>query len=307
MEVTFSAVRTLQTEQDNIDYGSTSIMILGRDLGLLAASIRASDSVCAFKEYVTIVFNVSPVRDTKPPRYQDDLADFFKSIQKKLFQDLQQLRGLHNMSVHSHDFPRLAEDCEEEMKKDEFEDPERVIEFLVASKELGTSKYHAGEITMAYMLWEEPMRDIDRMQRGSSWANLVKRGGEPFIYRIAELEFILSLNMLHAAIMRWIDLSKSSDPPAVAQPPHQLIALSSLRRAEDCLEPDHWKLGYTWEPPALLRAKLAYRDAKSLRLWSDVSFAQTAIARIDFAVRYFPNDAAVLTERENIMRWSLTG
>jgi hypothetical protein len=138
------------------------------------------------------------------------------------------------------------------------------------------------------------------MLASSSWAALVGNGRERFVSQIAELYFIVLLNMAQAQITM---------PQRSEQDAHVcgFLGKDALEYAVKSLKRGHWMDGYRYRPAGKLLAKLAYSFALVIRLQADLGGSDRALRYIDRALGLLPGDAAILQERNNIRAWMARG
>jgi hypothetical protein len=134
------------------------------------------------------------------------------------------------------------------------------------------------------------------MVESSSWSTLTKCGGEPFVSQLAELYFLVRLNILHGQIA---NIQKGTMPAKFAG----IMGEDSLNLAVLSLKKGHWMEGYKYRPTLQHLAKLRYRFALLLRLQGEPGTAARALTYIDGALLSQPGDPAILKERDNIIAW----
>lgn len=71
---------------------------------------------------------------------------------------------------------------------------------FVAAKAEGSRLFQQGKRGDGSIIWADAAVDIDKMVMSSSWGALVTRGGEPFVSQLAELYFLVRLNIAHIQI-----------------------------------------------------------------------------------------------------------
>jgi hypothetical protein len=252
-----------------------------------------------------LLITVAPMLAHKAPWYQDDLTDFFsEDIQKDLLAPLIRMRGIRNVEVHGFVALDIATNLEELMMSDQWNDPYSLIGSMKASKECSATFYREGRLLAAFTTWVRDMHEIDRMRESTSWDKLIKIGGEPWIDQIAELQCSLGLNSALASIALWGPESKNVSIALSVRKTHRNLTLFSLYTSSKCAEPGHWKEGYTWVCPTVLRAKILYRQALSTRLWGEIWEAINAMECIRTAMSLVPDDPVIRKEADAIVRWA---
>jgi hypothetical protein len=129
-----------------------------------------------------------------------------------------------------------------------------------------------------------------------SWSTLTTHGGERFASELAELYFLVRLNIAH------IKVSNMISTPDMAYY-KGIMAEGALSSATRSLRQDHWMNGYKYRPANKHLAKLRYRFALLTRLQGEEGTEVRALRRIEGALRLQQGDAAILKERENILAW----
>jgi hypothetical protein len=241
----------------------------------------------------------------KPPWYQDDLTDFFsEDVQMDLLGPLTRMRGIRNVEVHGSVTHHVATNVKELMMSNQWNDPHSLIGSMKANKECGATLYREGRLIEAISTWAGDMHEIDRMRESASWDKLIKIGGEPWIDQIAELQCSLGLNTALASIVFWGPESKNESIALSFRETDRDLILVSLEKSSRCAEPGHWKEGYTWVCPTVLRAKILYRHALCIRLWGEIREAINAMEYIRAAMSLVPDDPVIRKEAEAIVRWA---
>jgi hypothetical protein len=173
-----------------------------------------------------------------------------------------------------------------------------VLNRTIELKELGNRLFCEGILDKACLAWQDAALEIDIIQRGTSWRGLVKKGGEPFVNQLAELYFLLRLNIVHLVLPRM----EAGEFNA------HLLAKDSLEHAEISLKQRYWGTAIEWQPTDAQMAKLRYRAAVYARLTDDPNNIETALRTISQAMALAPNDPMLEKEQRNILafrdRWT---
>lgn len=148
----------------------------------------------------------------------------------------------------------------------------------------------------AYIAWADAAVDIDKIVASGAWPALVKRGGESFVSQLAEMYFLLQLNMVH------IQIANIMENPGMAIYA-AIIAEDSLNSAARSIRKNHWMEGYKYRPSIQHLAKLRYRFAVLSRLKDEPGTADRALIYIDSALQLQPGDPAIMKERDYIAVW----
>ena len=179
------------------------------------------------------------------------------------------------------------------MAQDTASDPEAVLAKYQKEKDEGQVLYTAKKLEDAWLKWQDAALEIEQLRVNSSWEQLTKKGGIPFVSRLAEIYFVMKLNALHVSISN----IQTHRPFADA------LASDVLKMAMKSLETGCWMEGYKWSPSTMHKAKFWYRYATIMRLTNDTRSAEDAVRAIGVAHRLLPDDAAVARERDAVVAW----
>ncbi|KAJ4369671.1 hypothetical protein N0V83_005433 [Neocucurbitaria cava] len=275
-----------------------TLMILCRDLDMFCQALRDGDSYdLGYRERLQISITMGPVVDEMPcTRYAPLLDEFFseKTQEALLAPFRNKLRGYKAVTVDGHIDDKLANAFCNDLAREQWSDPGSLLKDFSLAKEEGTRLFRERRNDEAGIRWEDATVDIDKMHASSEWASLAREGGEPFVSQLAELYFLMKLNLAHLEITEMQDLY---DPFA------RKMADEALKGAIKSCKKGYWTRGYKYTPSNKHLAKLRYRHALFLRLQGDLDTANAALTYLDEALRLQPGDAAILRERQNILAW----
>jgi len=292
------SANTPQDDRETSD--PCSLMMLHRDMGWLCQALSDGDAHRkGFSLVVQISIHVAPALiEPLPIGHATFLQDFFsETTQATLLAPFRTLlRGLQNIKVQGHVNEDLARAVQEEIKQHRWSDPEKVLADLIAAKETGSNLYKQFNGGDAYIAWADAAVDIDKIVASGAWPDLVKRGGQSFVSRLAEMYFLLRLNMVH------IQIANIMENPGMAFYA-AIIAEDSLNSAARSIKKNHWMEGYKYRPSIQHLAKLRYRYAVLIRLKHEPGTADRALMYIDAALQLQPGDPAIMKERDNIVAW----
>lgn len=310
LEIALLTSKTLAVgEHFPADIESTSVMILARNLEKMYFAVTVFEHICpGFQKAMIRKFKIGPVSDVKGPRYQPDCIAFFTAAWYRDLTMFRKLRGFKNTFVRGNLPKELANDIMEEIRQDEFKDPESVMKTLTAKKDEVAEAYHTGDFKRAYAVWSTASSEMRRMRSGSSWQKLIKQGGEAFIFNVACTKFDVGINLVQAGIGGWRALLRSVSIANVADAePHESRAQGGLRDAGDCL----WRIISRRTTVGLPSndqfAKLFCQEALYLRLWGADSNAEYAMDFIEKAETLLPNDAVIREDHRMNQQWVTGG
>ncbi|KAF1955154.1 hypothetical protein CC80DRAFT_474478 [Byssothecium circinans] len=272
-------------------------VILSRDLNIFCQSVMDGDLIMpGYSTRLAMTITVAPTLTDTPLRYKEPLATFFtEKTQENLLRPLQTgLRGIKNIRIAGHVAPAIAKVARGTISQDESSNAQKVLENMINEKEKGQNRFHQGALDEACMIWLDTAAEIEKLHAGSSWASLIDQSDEVFIAKIAEIYFLLKLNIAHVQLT------------GMERPVPGLFALGMLASdALDCavrsLRKDYWKKDFRWRPSAVHKAKMYYRYAVYWRLEGGKGTLKEALKFINKARELVPNDAAVVREHEKIL------
>jgi hypothetical protein len=210
-----------------------------------------------------------------------------------------QLRGYKSVEILGYVDKDLAKATREDIKQDRWSDYNQVLADFAAAKHEGTRLFQQRNTEQGCLVWQDAAVDIDNMVASSSRPSLSKRGGERFISQLAELYFIVRLNVAQ------VKISAMSAPGAEFF--EAIMAEAALNSATRSLKQDYWMKGYKYRPSHQHLVKLRDRFALFIRLQAEPGTADRALRHIEGAVRLQPGDAAIVKEKDNIMAWKARG
>jgi hypothetical protein len=262
------------------------LIILHRDLDLFCRALADGDAL----------FDQPSTRST--PSFDDF---FSEATQKLLLAPFRtHLRGYTSVQITGHVSKILARTTREELQQDRWSNPQTVLSEFRIAKEAGTQLFQQGDIPNASLTWQDAAVDIDKITGSTAWPKLVARGDQTFISQLAELYFLVRLNIAH------IQLAQMIEDPASAYFAG-IMAEDALDCAVKSIKQDYWMKGFKYRPADKHAAKLRYRLALLGRLQREPGTAGTALRYVDGALRLLPGDATILKERERIVAWVARG
>lgn len=267
-----------------------SYMLLARDLDLFC---QALSDVDLYREGVTknleMTINIGSYERSPP-------VDFYtEKTQKYLLQPFRRrVRALKDVTVQGRVSPELATVTKSEILADAA-NPEKMIADLVEGKESGARHYRERKYDDALTIWLDAASEVEKIHKSGSWAALVTRGGPNFLDSLSEAYFLTKLNIVHLILQQFSAPSHFSITSYLAD--------DALTMALQALRKNYWSDGYKWSPSTGQLTKLRYRWAMFLRLRGDPSDKQSALHRINGALRSAPDDVLILREKELIIKW----
>lgn len=274
-------------------------MMLAVHLKGLGESLMIGNTMPGFSNHLTLRLNLGPMVNVgHEARDYEDLESleryFTEKTQKKLLRPLaDSLYGFQDVQICGLVLTDVVSSTLTAMASSKWAGPKHVLDHLAARKEFGMQLFRENKHQLASNSWTRDIIEIDMLRKGSEWSGLVHHGGEPFIDRVAEIYFQISLNGAH------IKLKARRNE----------VLLNSLEafllHASKAMTTGFWKAGFTWRPPEKLEVKLHFRTACFYRLRGDLSDAQRAMNEIGQALRLRPDDPAILRERQLVSQWVL--
>ena len=280
------------------------VMILHRDLDVFCRALADADGhLAGLTASLQLLIRVAPVlSDQRSTPHAPSFTDFFsEATQKTLLAPIRKhLRGFTSVQVAGRVESSLALATREELQQDRWSDTQKVLSDFMAAKEAGTSLFQQRNLEMASLTWQDAALDIDKITGSKSWPKLTARGGEYFVSQLADLYFIVRLNIAH------IQLTQMTDNPDSAYFAG-ILAQDALQCAMMSMQKDYWMKGFKYTPANKHWAKLRYRLAMLKRLQGVPGTAGQALKMVDAALRLMPGDVGIMRERERIMAWLARG
>lgn len=276
-----------------------TLLILHRDLDRFCQGLTDIDAYMrGFSEKLAMTMMVAPSLFERPvPRFRPMLQDFFtEKTQQTLLAPLRTLRGFKNVKACGHVERNLADAVQNNMAEDNWSHTGKILSQYTAAKDNGSRLFQQRKFNDACSTWQDAALELQTMHNGSSWKGLVSKGGEPFVSRIADLYFLMKLNIAHIQI-------HGIQNPASGCMGMILLADDALQTANKSLRNGFWMQGYKYRPSTKQLAKLRFRMALLLRLTAEPGTEYQALGYIEKALQLEPGDAALLQERKNIRAW----
>ena len=301
LSVHLSSKKTVPSRRDDdaTRYEPCTIMIRYRDLEKLCDALKDGDAhFNGFSRTTHLAITMAPLLKKAPKRrYSPSFEEYFtEQTQQMLLAPFRnKLRGFKSVAVKGHISKDLGEAVCNDMKRDQWSDPQSILAKFSAAKTDGSNLFLMSKKEDAGLAWQDAVADMDIVHRSSSWADLIRAGGESFVSQFAEQYFLMHLNVAYLQITNM----QSRQPEIYAE----LMAEHSLDCADCSLRKGFWMPGYRYQPPAKHLAKLHYRFALYLRLRAEPEKASQAVQLIKKALELQPGDSAILKEKKNILAW----
>ncbi|KAL1600390.1 hypothetical protein SLS60_006775 [Paraconiothyrium brasiliense] len=273
-----------------------SLMLLSRDMDVFCDVLMDGDThLPGFGTKVAIKIAVAPGSLLSSSPYEDPISEFFseKTQQALLHPFCNRLRGFKRVKIRGLVSRSIAEAVEGELAQDTTSDAEAILSKFQNMKGEGQSLFRSKQTEAANLKWMDAALKIEQLHESSSWPVLTEKSGEPFVARLAELYFLMKLNILQ------INLTNMEKGIPFAD----ILAEDALSMALRSLKRDYWLPEYRWQPTDVHKAKLQYRRALFLRLEGDPESIPTAVFAIKNAHRLLPDDAGIARERAAILAW----
>lgn len=283
-------------EESDLDTDPCNLMLLGRDMDRFCEVLMDGHVyVPGFGMHIAVKIAVAPGSILEPSPYKEPVSDFFSTTtQQALLKPFcDRLRGFKKVKVRGLVDKDVAKAAEEAMAQDTASDPEAVLAKYQKEKDEGQVLYKAKKLEDAWLKWQDAALEIEQLRVNSSWEQLTKKGGIPFVSRLAEIYFVMKLNVLHVSISNI----------QTHQPFADVLASDVSKMAMKSLKTGYWMEGYRWSPSTMHKAKFWYRYATIIRLTNDTRWAEQAVRGIGIAHTLLPDDAAVARERDAVVAW----
>lgn len=273
-----------------------SLMLLSRDMDDFCSVLVDGDvHIPDFGAKVAMLFTMAPNLPERPTSHKNPMSQFFsEKTQEVILRPFRtHLRGFKTVKVGGLVSRAIAAAVEDEMAQNRSSDPEMVIVQFQSAKDEGQLLYRSNRGDEGCLKWQDAALEIEQLRQGSSWKALAEKGGVPFVARLAEIYFLMKLNIAHIKITGMAKGELYSD----------LMAEDALTCAIQSLTNNYWMPDFQWRPSTVHKAKLRYRHAIFLRLQGDPQTVRTAVTSIEVAYRMLPDDAGIVRERAAILAW----
>jgi hypothetical protein len=272
-------------------------MVLHRDLAKLCQGINDGAAHSAdLSQTLKISIRMAPVLDTVRGNSMIPSFDgfFSEKMQETLFAPLRaNLQGYKGVEVKGHVNSSVATALCQDLAKDRHSDPAAVLAQYMTAKEEGSRLFQEGQVELGCLKWQDAAVEIDMLLSSSSWSGLIRLGKEEFVSQLAQIYFLMRLNIIQVQLFKWLENSFMAE----------LLAEDSLNCAYNSLKKDYWMTGYKHEVSAKHMAKLQFRLATFLRMKAAPGDQDRALKLINMAIRKQPGDPGLLRERERIVEW----
>jgi hypothetical protein len=225
-----------------------SLMLLGRDMDRFCDVLMDGDVyVFGFGMHIAIKIAVAPGSILEPSPYKEPISDFFsETTQQALLKPFcDRLRGFKKVKVRGLVSKDIVEAAEQAMAQDTASDPEAVLAKYQKEKDEGQALYKAKKLEDAWLKWQDAALEIEQLRANSSWDQLTEKGGIPFVSRLAEIYFMMKLNVLHISISNI----------QTHQPFADVLASDVSNMAMKSLKTGYWMEGYKWSPSTMHKTK----------------------------------------------------
>lgn len=294
----------LQPEEDS-PYEASSLMMLHRDMDRFCKGLQDGDlHVSGFSQTLRLSIMMAPViYSVQRIEFAPDFDGCFSVGTQELllapFGTL--LRGYKTVKINGHVDQILARNVCKDIAGDQWSDTQAVVEEARTAKDRGVHLYRAGRFDDACTCWLDAAAVITQVVESTSWPNLVRSGDKDFVPTLAEVSFLMRLNIIQKQI---------TDMQAPGWNSIQVLGFAAVTLAQDALHMahlslarDYWKKGYKYDPSPKHKAKLFYRHAFFLRLQAEPGTAQNAFRYIQMASQLQPEDAAIAEEKVKVRAW----
>lgn len=256
-------------------------MVLHRDMDVFCEALADGDAHSpGYREDLQISMTVAPILnepqflESKPP-----MREFFsETTQQILLAPFRaHLRGYKAVKIQGYVHKALTKAAQGDIKQDRCLSHEQVLADFTAAKQNGATLFQQRKADDGCLIWQDAAVDIDSMLESSAWSTIAKRGGERYVSRLAELYFLVRLNIAHGKLSNMLSTPEKKFDG--------LIAGDALNSATRSLRQDHWAKGYKYRPADQHLAKLRYRFALFIRLQGEEGTEDRALRHIESALR----------------------
>lgn len=144
------------------------------------------------------------------------------------------------MKIDGHVNAALAKAVCEDMAREQWSDPNAVLKEACTAKEDGARLFKTLKCEEACLRWQDAVADIDKIHESSSWADLVLRADKAVTSQLAEVYFLIRLNIAHIQIS---DMHRPASMYIAG-----LMAEDALNSAMRSLKNGFWMKDYRYTP-----------------------------------------------------------
>lgn len=282
LEINLRCGKPLFATDDSLGVmGPCNLMVLHRDMDVFCEALADGDAHSpGYREDLQISMTVAPILnepqflESKPP-----MREFFsETTQQILLAPFRaHLRGYKAVKIQGYVHKALTKAAQGDIKQDRCLSHEQVLADFTAAKQNGATLFQQRKADDGCLIWQDAAVDIDSMLESSAWSTIAKRGGERYVSRLAELYFLVRLNIAHGKLSNMLSTPEKKFDG--------LIAGDALNSATRSLRQDHWAKGYKYRPADQHLAKLRYRFALFIRLQGEEGTEDRALRHIESALR----------------------
>lgn len=285
-------------DNDEHDYGfrppgPAEFIILGRDMKQFCKGFANSNMAPPGSNNLLVHVFLAPVLREYPAWNSRSLEAYFHGEQQSLLRPLvQNLRGLHELKVRGVVSANVAADAQAAMARSRTRE-EMIIYRAAFANKRGNSFFEKQNYTQACRVWRDAIAGIEYLRRSDDWANLLKDGIDNVVIPLAELYYVMHLNIAHAELQRYIVQS-------ILPYSSMAFAKRALYKAKRSTDDDFWGDRLSWNPEPYQKAALLCKTATYLRL--EGLELDEAMSHLRAALRLCPGDNEVLWEQREIAR-----
>lgn len=286
----------MELQQSPFSLEPSTLMLLGRDMDLFCDILMDGETyIPGFGSKILLKIAVAPGSILLPSPYKDSATEFFTEItQQNLLQPSRnRLRGFEKTKVRGLVSRTIAEAAEKDIRHDVASDPEATLTKYRKAKDQGQSLFREKHFEAACLAGKMLLSRSSTCTKAVLGRSLSLKGGASFVSDIAEVYFLMKLNIAHIKIAAMQRGELYAD----------IMVQDTLSMAIQSMRDNHWMPGFRYRPTEAQRAKLAYRHALFLRLQRSPKNVDVAARTIEVAYQLAPNDAMIARERETILAW----
>lgn len=294
-------------EPQMIAYSNSTVthyMILGKDCRGLVDAI-ADRHIPNSGKTLDISVAVAPYLKTKTHMREELFETFFHetALQESLLKPFREgLHGVKGFKITGVD-KSVAEAVCRQVFRDRWTHHEAVLQDLQSAKECGDDAFRTKDLFTASQTWETAIGDIEHIHKSSAWENLVVKGKTTFLDAIAELYFLLCLNVVHVQLMG-IEKPIRGYQPLRSQEWHLNYAAMHMKLSNASSTPSQWWRQHHWEPSDEQKAKYMFRRAMWLKAKAEIEYDYESMLDatkvLELLLIHAPDDPAVKREMDSL-------
>ncbi len=285
------------------------IMVLHRDLDRICVHLLCADAghyASGICRDLTLAITVGHTSELTPSSKLGSLPEkyFTEKTQQLLLAPFRKLRSCQHVSINGHVSESLSKAICNELKQDEWSNPDNLSEAFRTTKETYLNLLHEGKNEEALLFSKMTFSKFNKIWATTGSGKMVNVGGMSFVSRFAGLYFSLYMNNMKIYLMT-MESNAWDEYAGYAEADEAEIG------AFNSISDDWWARNYTYEPSSQDLARFKCQSTRLIRIQAlaentpmeQAGDEERALTYIEEALELQPDDPLVLAEEEKIRLW----